>query len=140
MGHTLAQISPSQLQFGEKIVDFDLLRLQRAFLACQPALESDNLGMRDREWRVIEDGTQERFFGDLFEIGESQLGEEFLVDMSLLVMPVHRMKLNECIPCNVPARLLDQQDMHHRAICLRYRTLGFPRSHCHRPSGQPVAR
>ena len=41
-------------------------------------LEFDVLIVADDEGWIADDGAEELFFGDLFDVGEAEFGEEFL--------------------------------------------------------------
>jgi hypothetical protein len=54
------------------------LRLERGLFGRELGFQRGVVGGLDEERRLRRDGTQELFLRCLFEVGEAQLGEEFL--------------------------------------------------------------
>jgi hypothetical protein len=74
----LSKFSALCLQFGDQLGDFEFLFLERSFYLRELSLELYVLLVLYNERWVPNDGAEEFLFCDLFEVGETELGEEFL--------------------------------------------------------------
>lgn len=68
------------------------LCLEHGFDLRELVFEFDVLDMLDYERRVADDGAKEFLFGDLFEVGEAEFGEEFLCAFGLDLREVRAME------------------------------------------------
>lgn len=74
-----AEFAAALVKFGDCICDILFLVLEHAFDGGEVGFEESVLGGFDDLGWVADDGAEELFFGDLFEVGEAEFGEEFLM-------------------------------------------------------------
>lgn len=132
--HTSTQVAASRLQLRHHPRHLRLLRLQLRLRCRQVRFQLGVFVGLDDQRRVADDGAEELLFGDLFEVGEAELGEEFLCGCRIGIVVAEGMGEDgedvcsgDCVLCSGLDPLRESRAWGSRRRRLRRRSCGWRR-------------